>query len=299
MDQEKQFERRLAQWAPWLLAVYAVGLWAMPLVEVDALWLAFGLSVLSWLLFTALLLTLTACFIVLDLPRRWVVLALLLCVAGWAGFSFGFGDKPPLWTSVLAQLFVLAGMAALGQILSWLFREPSLLPPVLVLAGLIDIWGVRYGPTAKVAEANPELIAKASAKLPGVTSLAAEFGLLDLSIGPGDVAVAALVLAVVIRAGFGLKRNLVWMYLLTIAGLALVLITGMLIPGLVFIGLAGILANWRRFHYSAEEKRNLAIAFGLILVLLGFATLALRATRSEGTDDGNLGPAAEVRVQGD
>ncbi|NUP99313.1 MAG: hypothetical protein HUU35_05600, partial [Armatimonadetes bacterium] len=198
---------------------------------------------------------------------------------GWYLLAYRLGDRPPAIAGVAATLCMVVAMAALGRVLGWLFREPGLLPPALVLAGVVDIWGVNQGVVAKVAEQSAETITKASATVPGVAARSGAFALADLSIGPGDIAVAALILAVAVQHGFDLRRNLLWMYGLTIIGLSLVLATGWLVPGLVFIGAAGLLANRERFIYTPAEKKTLAVAAGLIAILLVLGTVALRAAR--------------------
>ncbi len=268
--------RRLARWTPGLLLAYGLGLWLLGEAKVDSVRLAAVLSQLSWLAFTAVLLVATGGLVAARCPRPAVVLLGALAAGGWFGLSYGLGKDPPRVAGVAATLLMVVAMAALGRVLSWLFREASLLPPALVLAGVVDLWGVRQGVVAKVAEHSMETITKASATIPGVASTApSAFALADLSIGPGDIAVAALVLAVALNSGFDLRRNLYWMYGLTIAGLALVMATGWLVPGLVFIGLAGIVANLGRFRYSPQERQALLVAFGLLVVGLAVATVLM------------------------
>jgi len=291
--------RRLARLAPALLVAYAVGQFLLSSATVEHRALAIGLSVLSWLGFTALLLLLTAALTALPLPRVGTV-ALLAASAGlWYGLAYGLGDQPPEWAGIMASCAMIVAMAAFGQVLSWLFRDANLLPPALLVAGVVDLWGVNFGPVSQVAEHAPEQIAKASATLPGVASAGpGGFALADLSIGPGDIAVAALIYGVVLAHGLDLRRNLVWMYVATLLGLALVLATGWLIPGLVFLGLAGLLANRREFHYTAREWRDMAIALAFAAILLIIGGLAWHAAALGNSDDGSTA-AAEVRLQGD
>jgi hypothetical protein len=264
---------------------------------------------------------------------RWAVVAMMLLGAAcWFGLTYGLGhhEPPPppaaqadaappeppqppeppspptpaeRVQSIIATLFMVVAMAALGRVLSWLFSSHNLLPPVLILAGVVDIWGVTKGPVRQMAEHSMATIQKASAAMPAVKSAAGgAFGLTDLSIGPGDLAVAALVLAVVLGHGLDLRRNLIFMYVLTVAGLALALATSLLVPGLVFIGLAGVVANWRHFRYSAQERRDLVVASLLIALLLGVATLVGRhgdeAPPPTGADENHHGPD-QVRPSGD
>ncbi len=274
--------RALARWSPALLALYGLGVWAVPLLEVPRAWQSVALSVVSWLLFTAIILAATAGLTAARTGRAVVLVVLIAAVGGWFYLAYGLGDKPPEPAQVTATVLVVVAMAALGRVLSWLFREANLLPPTLALAGVIDVWGVQQGVVAKVAEQNLETITKASAAVPAVASKAATaWPVASLSIGPGDIAVAALILAVVVEHGFDLRRNLVWMFCLTVAGLSLAMATPWLIPGLVFIGLAGVLANRDRFRYTADEKRALWAAGVIVAVVL--AAGSLLAARLKGT----------------
>jgi len=291
--------RRLARLAPALLVAYLLALFLLSTATVEHRGLAIALSVLCWLGFTALLLLVTAALTAVQMPR-WAVVATLAVSTGlWYGLAYQMGEKPPEWAGRVAIGAMIVAMASFGRMLSWLFREANLLPPAMIVAGLVDIWGVSMGPVAHVVERSPETIAKASATLPGVASSGpGGFALTELSIGPGDIAVAALILGVVLSHGLGLRRNLVWMYVLTIAGLVLVLATGWPIPGLVFLGLAGLLANWRSFRYTRRELRDVGIALAFAAILLIIGALAWqRAAPGNGSDGDDT--AAAVRVQGD
>lgn len=275
--------RRLARAAPVLLLTYAVGRVAVSALTVDSAALALALSVASWLLFTAVVLAAVAGLVAAEVPRRGVWAMLFGGGAAWAALTYLV--EPPHevpWLGhvlgLAATLAMILGTVGLGRAIGWLLKEPSLLPPALVLAGLVDLWGVKMGPVAKVASSSMETILRASAAVPAVGSTAASrFPLDDLTIGPGDLCVAALILAVAVNAGFDLRRNLQWMYGLMLLGLALALTTAWLVPGLVFLALAGCAANWREFRYTRDERRALLIATGLVLAVIMILTVILRA----------------------
>lgn len=291
--------RRLARWAPVLLVLYALGQLLLATAAVDSEALAITLSLACWLGFTALLLWLTAALVATELPRWGVVASLVVGTGLWYGLAYGWGEKAPEWAGILASCAMIVSMASFGRVLSWLFRDPRLLAPAMLVAGLVDIWGVNLGPVSQVAEAHPETVARASATLPGVaSSRPGGFALADLSIGPGDIAVAALILGVVCAHGLDLRRNLRWMYGLTLAGLGLVLATGWLIPGLVFLGLAGLVANWHLFRYTRREWRDIAVALAFAAILLIIGAFAWHHAAPGIVDDGS-NAAAEVRLQGD
>jgi len=141
---------------------------------------------------------------------------------------------------------------------------------------VVDLWGVTFGFTGHMLATDPETVARASAALPAVRSsvpLPPGFVLPDLSIGPGDVLFMALVLGVVVRHGLSLRANLAWMFGLLLVGLGLALFTPWAIPGLIFIGLAGLLANRGRWDYSEAERRSLKLAALIMLPVLVAAGL--------------------------
>lgn len=292
---------RLARAAPWLLAAYGGGLIGVGHITVESARAAAVLSVLSWAGFTALLALITAGLVALPLSRPWLLATTVVAACVWLGLSYGSGPRTPPLIGAVAMLAMIVAMASFGRVLVvWVVKEANLLPVVLVLMAGIDVWGVTVGFTAHVAEHAPEVIAKASAALPGVVSRhPSAFPLGDLSVGPGDILFMGLVLALAVREGFDLRRNLVWIYALTLSGLALVLATGWLIPGLVFIGGAGLIANWGRFEYTAAERRALAVAAVIVVPLLVVAGLAFRSV-SDGTDRlGEEHGANAVRLSGD
>lgn len=292
--------RRLARLAPALLVAYALALFLLSTATVESQGLAIALSVVCWLGFTALLLLLTAALTAAQMPRGAVVLTLAVSTGLWFVMAYRMGEEPPAWAGRVAICAMIVAMASFGRMLSWLFREANLLPPAMIVAGIVDLWGVSMGPVAHVAERSPETIAKASAALPGVASAGpGGFALAnDLMIGPGDIAVAALVFGVVLAHRLGLRRNLVWMYALTIVGLGLVLATGWPIPGLVFLGLSGLLANWKAFRYTRRELRDVGIALAFAAILLIIGAFAWQRATPGNHDDGS-DTAAEVRLQSD
>lgn len=275
--------RRLVRAAPGLFLLYGLGLAVVSSLTVGHAGLAVALTIGSWLASTALILLAVAGFAAAGRPRPQLAALLVIGSCGWVLLAYVYATPEraaPLAVhthDAARTLCMMLAATAFGTLVGGLFREPSLLPPALVLAGVVDIIGVKYGLVAKVASENLETIAMASATLPAVASTAAtRFPLDSLTIGPGDIVFAALIFGVVARAGWDLRSNLIWMFGLSVTGLGLVMLSGWLVPGLVFIGLAGIVANRGRFAYTADERRALMIATALVLATLALVSIGIR-----------------------
>lgn len=243
------------------------------MVKINSLWLS---VVLSTLAFTLLSVQFIAAWTRWQLPLWGVAVQLLLGGGVWLGFVYLTAGKPPAWAEPVASLSVLTAMVALGRLVGLAFREPGLLLPALLLAGPLDYWGVQQGFTAQMITERPRLVEKVSAHLPTFGGAAREAGLPALTIGPGDVATTALILDCAVKFGWNLWWNVGLLFGLTALGLGAGVLLGLPVPGLVFIGLAGILANWRHFRYSREEKKALLIAAALVGGLVGALVLAGR-----------------------
>lgn len=273
--------RRVSRAAPLFALAYALGVYAVAQVTVDSAWLAMGLSLAGLFGLTALALLATAGWAAMPLPR-WV--ELVVAVGGaklWHLLTYRVGPHPPDLVRALAMLAMIAGSTALGRVIvTWLLREKNLLPIALAICAGVDVWGVNFGFTGQMLQTSPETVAKASASLGAVKTTAALpgwFHLMDLTIGPGDILFMALVLALVVRHDMGLRRNLVWMYWLVLAGLLVAGSFDVPIPGLVFIGASGLLANRGQWTYTREEKRSLVAAAAIMVPLLVGAGFWLRA----------------------
>jgi hypothetical protein len=180
---------------------------------------------------------------------------------------------PGLW--VLGNAFIILAAAFLGRLVGRLIREPSLLPVVAIVAAGIDIWGVYWGPVGQMSVTpQGQAIAKSfSAAVPAAKAVAAA-GLPALSaIGIGDFAFLAMFFAVLKR----LKLNQ-WGSLWVVFGILLIapafFLLGKLLPiaenlpGLPFIALGVIIANWKYVKLSRREMRDAAIGISLTAAVI-------------------------------
>ena len=61
---------------------------------------------------------------------------------------------------ILVPFFLILTGALFGQIIARLIRDRSMLVPVGIIAGLVDFWGVFWGPVGKWSETAPALVGK-------------------------------------------------------------------------------------------------------------------------------------------
>jgi len=156
-----------------------------------------------------------------------------------------------------------------GRSVAGLVREPNLLLPVLATAAVVDLWGVYYGPVAKVVQRAPEVIQQMAAQAPVFRPPTAGGTPLVPLVGVGDFIFLAILLSCVYRFEMNVRGTLGWAAALTFGGLMGVSFLPIRLPGLVFMGLAGVLANWQHFRFSREEKFALLYAGGLLAGVLG------------------------------
>ena len=298
---ESTLSARLARLAPWTALAYGLALMALDAATVPSVTGAVVLTALGYCLLTALVLLTAAGLAAARMPRWAEPLLLAGGVVVWSSFVHAVPPNRPLpiWASAGAAVAMMVATVGLARVLvTWVLREKNLLPVCLVLMGVVDLWGVTFGFTAHALATNPDAVAKASAALPAVQSsmpLPPGFSLPDLSIGPGDVLFMALVLGVVVRHGLPLAANLKWMFGLLLVGLGLAFGTPWAIPGLIFIGAAGLVANRGQWDYSEAEKRSLKLAAAImlpVLVVAGWLYQARQATLpapAEQMDRGNHG----------
>ena len=170
----------------------------------------------------------------------------------------------------------------LGRIVSRMLREPSILLPVAVVAAVVDFWGVYWGFVAHVSEKAPEVAQSLSAQVPQMADMPIAVPMVG-AIGAGDFLFLALFMAALHRMGLRLRPTM-WALTITLTlgpTLALLIPKWLFhheldrLPGLPFISLAALAANWRSLRPSREERWALLYAGVTVAAVIG-AFVAIR-----------------------
>jgi len=178
---------------------------------------------------------------------------------------------------------LLAACLFFGMLLSRILRERNILLPALIVAAAVDVISVGWGFTGHAVQNVPDLVAKLSVAVPRVAPPVApgeapHFALLA-TMGVGDFFFLAFFFGAAARFGLPLRRTFWFVYPLVLLAMVLT-VTGVLpwggVPGLPFIALGFLAANFREFSLSPREKRDLAVV-GVILTAFVAAMFVLKA----------------------
>ena len=186
------------------------------------------------------------------------------------------------WQSAVGDALLVVGAVFLGRLVSRILREPSILVPVAVVAALVDFWGVYWGFVAHVSKTAPQVAQTLSAQVPQMADMPIRIPMVG-AMGVGDFLFLALFIAALHRMGIALSRSF-WALAITLtAGPTLAfLIPRWLfhheltaLPGLPFMALAVLAANWRAVRPSREERVALLYAGITVAAVIG-AYVAIR-----------------------
>jgi len=178
---------------------------------------------------------------------------------------------------------LLAACLFFGMLVSRVLRDRNILLPALIMAAAVDVISVGWGFTGHALAQTPDLIAKLSVVVPKVTAPTAagappHFALLA-TMGVGDFFFLAFFFAAALRFGLPLRKTFWFVFPLLLIAMFLTLgriVPGGGVPGLPFIAVGFLAANYREFHLSPREKRDLAIA-GAVVAAFVAAMFLLKA----------------------
>jgi hypothetical protein len=208
-------------------------------------------------------------------------------------------------TDILVPFFLLLSGAFLGRMMARLIRERAIILPVGLIAGLVDFWGVYWGPVSIMSASAPVAVSRfgsaatMAATVPKVAleSLSGPLAVLAHitppdSIGLGDFVFLTFFLACALRLNFSVKCTMWGLF----AGLFLAsIIMGLngqtvfghdvnidYLPGLVFIAGGVLLANLRAWQLT---RREWAMTGVLVLLLAGLITCSAVRDRQNRAQD--------------
>lgn len=202
-------------------------------------------------------------------------------VALWVLFSFvftGLGEGARI-SQLAAQICLLYSAAFFGQLLARVLSGPNILLPLAVVAAVFDLAYLLSGPTGHLLKTAPELYNRLSVGLGGFAGLAGGPAVSrTVGMGAGDVLLLAVLFSGVLRFALNARGTFWCAFPLALIGL-LVAARGWNVPGAVLIVVGFVLANYRSFRFTREEKRamlyaGLVLGLALPLILVAFNLLS-------------------------
>lgn len=182
---------------------------------------------------------------------------------------------PILLGLVLAfkDLSLMLFAASMGYTISFIVREPNIIMPIALFAGLVDYWGVTAGPLSAILASRPEVLDAVSVHMP-VPVINAP----GTIIGMGDFVFFALFFAVMYRFSLNVKGAFWLGYGLLTLTMFVVMALNIAIPALAPMGVAVIAANVGVVKLRREEK--LATLYLGILLLAALVLLKWQIFKS-------------------
>jgi len=168
-------------------------------------------------------------------------------------------SKNPV-AGLIADAALITAATHFGVLLSSVIREPKLLLPVALCAGLVDIWGVNFGgPVAKALESKQaaKVLNAATAKVPAFGSARIEKGERPpppILIGFGDFFFLGVFFACLARFSMNLAASFWLTAACIVAALMVLPLLPFNLPGLPFMAVGVILPNVGHFQFTREEK---------------------------------------------
>jgi hypothetical protein len=241
-------------------------------VAPESVALAATLAIIAGSAFIGISVAMVALIARLSLP--WAEQLALALVLGGASAAWGLAR-----VELLKDLFLFVAATFFGVFASRIIKERNMLVPIVVVAAAVDAWGVYYGFVAHVAKKAPEVVQHFSASIPGAEAVAMPVSLLS-AIGIGDFLFMGLFVAAVYQLGMNGRATLWALFVAFLAAPVVFSLAGAAaLPGLPFLGLAVLVANWRYFHFSRAERFALLYAAVAVVALVGAAWAIIKVLR--------------------
>lgn len=178
------------------------------------------------------------------------------------------------WIRMLISVLTMLAAASVGYLVALRIKDKNLLLPVVMFAAAIDFWTVNAGPVSHILKKAPQVVNAVSAPIP--TPGTGSFMPITF-IGPGDFLFMGLLFAAIHRLGMNGRRNYWFVFgFMTAAMLAVLFNLVPFFPALVTLALAVVIANFREFKLSKEEKISIAIVGVLLAATLPLVWYVLK-----------------------
>ncbi len=186
--------------------------------------------------------------------------AVALTVVAWAGTALPSALAAAIVTAALLGAGTLAGGVVGSRI-----DHAGHLVVVAIVSGVVDTFSVLHpsGPTAQLVQ-NDTAISLLVLPWPILGSER-----IEPLLGVGDITFAALYLAAARRHRLPVSRTLVALALGLAATLATVLLTGIGVPALPFLGLAVVLAHPEARRIPPTDRPKALVGIATVILLFG------------------------------
>lgn len=186
----------------------------------------------------------------------------------------------------VSDTLMVVAASMLGLAVSHIIREPNILAPAALFAALVDFAVVSLW-IPRVMEVAPQALSTVAVHVPQVGAKPTPTGLRPIGIiGPADFVFLAFYFACVWRFGMAARATYIWMVVALAGYMFFQNVVGSLtprymdmvdmLPGLVPMAVVLLIVNRKYFHFSAEERRAMAVVTLLVVAVIALAFWGLR-----------------------
>jgi len=241
----------------------------------------------------------------------WTGIKAAIAIAVGAALQFGLMPflKPGMVGMVLgavAQGGLLVWCLGLGVGIALLVRERNMLVPIAIFLALFDIWlvFVPEGPVGQVARANGSALTSVAFQVPRPVNAPTTGRAVPLAyVGPADFLFISMFFAALHRFKLQVVRTAKLMVPVLVCYLLITLLFGQIalgpiqlgaLPALLPIGAVILIANYREFKLTAEERQTtiaLTVICTGILIWRFIANREVEQPEPSPTEAGQEAPA--------
>lgn len=209
--------------------------------------------------------------------------------------------------SIIAPFLLILTGIFFGQIVARLIRERAILVPVAIIAGLIDFWGVYWGPVSIMSAEAPVAVSglataattaatmpeSVKQQLPEALRVFANITPPD-NIGIGDFVFLAFFFTCAYRLGFSARRTMWGLFAGLLLACVVIAFDGQTVfgreisiqylPGLVFICSGVLLGNLGSWRLSRQEWVMTLVPVGVLVAIISVFIVRAELSRPQSED---------------